>query len=61
MLSPVVLALGAFYTVVGVVIVRRAYKPTCRVCLFRQFCPNRQGEHLNSAGKPCWGRDQTKE
>jgi hypothetical protein len=61
MLSPMVLALGAFYTVVGVVIVRRVCKPTCRVCLFRQFCPNRQGEHLNSAGKPCWSRDQTAE
>ena len=61
MLSPIVLALGAFYTVVGVVTVRRAYRPTCRVCLFRQLCPNRKSEHLNSAGKPCWGRDQTKE
>ena len=61
MLSLTILALAAFYTVVGVVIVRRAYKPTCRVCLFRQFCPNRQREHLNSAGKPCWNRDQTTE
>ena len=61
MLSPIVLALGAFYMVVGVVIVRRARQPTCRVCLFRQFCPNRQGGHLNSGGKPCWSRDQTTE
>ncbi len=56
MLSPIILALGAFYTVFGVVIVRRAYKPTCRVCLFRQFCPNRQSGHLQFAGKPCWSR-----
>jgi hypothetical protein len=59
MLSPIILALAAFYAVVGVVIVRRVRKPTCRVCLFRQFCPNRQGEYLDSAGKPCWSRDQT--
>lgn len=59
MLSPLMLALGAFYTVVGVVIVRRTYKPTCRVCFFRQFCPNRQSGHLQFAGKPCWSRDQT--
>jgi len=61
MFSTALLAFGAFYVVVGVVIVRRLYKSTCRVCLFRQFCPNRQGEHLNSAGKPCWSRDQTTE
>jgi hypothetical protein len=59
--SPVILALAAFYTVVGVVIVRRAFKPTCRVCLFRQFCPNRHGEYFNSVGKPCWSRDQASE
>ena len=59
MLSPIIiLALGAFYSVFGVVIVRRAFKPTCRVCLLRQFCPNRPGENLNSTGKPCWSRDQ---
>ena len=59
MLSPIILALAGFYTVVGVVIVRRAFKPTCRICLFRQYCPNRQGENLNLRGKPCWSRDQT--
>lgn len=61
MLYSIMLALAAFYTVLGVVIVRRAHKPTCRVCLFRQFCPNRQREHFNSVGKPCWSHDQTTE
>ena len=60
-ITPIISALAAFYAVVGVVIVPRAYKPTCRICLFRQFCPNRQGEHLNSAGKPCRHDDQTTE
>ena len=57
MFSPAILAITAFYTVFGVVIIRRVCKPTCRICLFRQFCPNRQREHLKLTGKPCWGRD----
>ncbi len=61
MLSPITLALAAFYTVVGVVIVRREYKPTCRICLFRQSCPNRQRDYLKSTGKPCWSRDHNTE
>ncbi len=58
MLSPITLALTAFYTVVGVVIVRRAYKPTCRICLFRQSCPNRPRDDPRFKGKPCWSRDE---
>jgi|HubBroStandDraft_3_1064219.scaffolds.fasta_scaffold00012_21 hypothetical protein len=61
MLSSITLPLAAFYTLVGIVIIRRLRKPTCRISLFRQLSPNRQGEHLSSAGKPCWGRDQTTE
>ena len=30
--------LGAFYTVLGVAIVRRATKPSCRICVFWHDC-----------------------
>ncbi len=59
MLSPVLLALAALYTVFGVVVVRRLRKPTCRVCLYRQFCPSRESEHTEKTNKPCWSCGQT--
>jgi hypothetical protein len=58
MFSPLILALAGFYGVLGVVIIRRVLKPTCRVCLFRQSCPKRQCEHPTVTSKPCWSRDQ---
>jgi hypothetical protein len=61
MFAPIILSVGVFYAVVGAVIVQRVRKPTCRVCLLRQFCPNRKREHLKSRGKPCWSRDQPTE
>ena len=60
MFSPVILGLGALYAVLGVVIFRRLRKPTCRVCLLRQFCPNRESEYVKLApGKPCWSCGKT--
>ena len=61
MLPTVIVAFAAFYTVVGVVIIRRLRKPTCRVCLLRQFCPNRESEHSERASKPCWSCGQPTE
>jgi hypothetical protein len=55
-LLPVILSLTVLWSVFGVVIIRRLRKPTCRVCLFRQFCPNRESQHSESASKPCWSR-----
>ncbi len=58
MLSPIVLALAAFYSFVGAVIIRRFRKPTCRVCLYREFCPNRESENSGHSTKPCWSCGQ---
>ena len=33
--------LVASYAVLGLIVLRQASKPTCRVCLFRHMCPNR--------------------
>ena len=51
-------ALAAFYAVTGVVIVHRLHKPTCRICLFRQACPNRPLDFPDPRRKPCYDRDQ---
>jgi hypothetical protein len=64
MLSPIVLvgaAITALYSVLGAAIVRRLRKPTCRVCLYRGVCPNRETEYLDSARKQCWSCGQTTE
>jgi hypothetical protein len=59
MFSPVLWALAVLYTICGVVITRRIRKPTCRVCLFRQLCTNRESEYYTAASKPRWSCDQT--
>ena len=62
MFTPILVAAAAvttLYGVLGVVIARRLRKPTCRVCLYRGFCPNRESDLLNTAGKPCWSCGQT--
>jgi hypothetical protein len=41
MLSPWLYGIGAFYSALGLVILRLARKPSCRVCLLRSRCPNR--------------------
>jgi hypothetical protein len=33
--------LVASYAVAGLIVLHQASKPTCRVCLFRNLCPNR--------------------
>jgi hypothetical protein len=54
LLLAVVLSLTVLYVVFGAVMLRRLRKPTCRVCLFRQFCPNRESQHSKPTSKPCW-------
>jgi len=51
---PILLALAVLYTIAGIVIIRRFRKPTCRVCVYREFCPNRESEHSDATAKPCW-------
>ena len=58
MLSPILFGIAAFYAALGVVIVRRFRKPTCRVCLLRQSCPNRQLEYADPTRKQCWSCGQ---
>ena len=62
MFSPIVFAgavVTALYGVLGVVIVRRLRKPTCRICLFRQSCPNRESDYSEPTRKQCWSCGQT--
>jgi hypothetical protein len=59
MLSPVILALAPLYIFLGVVIVRKLRKPTCRVCALREFCPNRESDHSDKTSQPCWSCGQT--
>jgi len=59
MFSPVIMALVALYIILGFVVVRRFRKPTCRVCLYREFCPSRESEYAESSGKQCWSCGQT--
>jgi len=42
---------AAAYTIIGGVVLRRAFKPNCRVCLHRQSCPNREGDHPSEAAR----------
>jgi hypothetical protein len=49
--------LAPIYLIIGVVVVRRALKPNCRVCLHRHSCPNREGDHPSEAAKSsCLGK-----
>lgn len=50
--AAVILSLTVLWLVFGVVITRRLGKPTCRVCIFRQFCRNRESQHSNPTNKP---------
>lgn len=61
MFSPVLIALATLYVVLGFVIFRRLRKPTCRVCLLRQSCPNRELEHFDAARTQCWRCGQATE
>jgi hypothetical protein len=56
-LSPITYLFGVFYILIGVVVVRRAYKPSCRICLHRRGCPSRKSHFLNRGGVPCYERE----
>jgi hypothetical protein len=43
--------LAAVYGIIGVAVLRRAFKPNCRVCLYRHCCPNREGNQPSEAAK----------
>jgi hypothetical protein len=43
--------LAAAFGSVGVVVVRRAFRPSCRICLHRESCPNREGDQPSEAVK----------
>jgi len=58
MFSRILLTVAAVSTVFTVAAVRRLRKPTCRVCLYRQFCPNRESEYSSKSTKPCWSCGQ---
>jgi hypothetical protein len=62
MSTSIVLAAAAgvamLYGVLGTVIVRRSRRPTCRVCLYRGFCPSRDSGVLKTT-QPCWSCGQT--
>jgi hypothetical protein len=36
-------AFAALYGVLGIVFYRLSRRPTCRLCFYRSFCPNRIG------------------
>ena len=48
---------AAFYAVFGVLVIRRLRRPSCRICLLRQGCPNRKGRFLGRGGMPCYERE----
>jgi hypothetical protein len=55
--SHVTSVLAAVYCIIGVLVLRRAFKPNCRICLHRDTCPNREGDHPSEAAKStCLGR-----
>ena len=49
--------LASVYAIGGVVVLRRALKPNCRLCLHRDVCPNRDGDHPSDAAEEtCLGK-----
>lgn len=46
--------LGAFYGAMGLVIARRAHRPTCRICAHRAYCPVRRRSLWNRNIKRCY-------
>jgi len=47
----IIYVLAAAYGVVGVVVLRRAFRSNCRVCLHRHSCPNREGDQPSEAAR----------
>ena len=58
MLLAAVFAFAAASTFLAIVIVQRLRKPTCRICLFRRTCPNREVEYFDPTRNPCWSREK---
>ena len=55
--SSLIYFFAAVYGIVGVVVLRRAFKPSCRICLHRDACPNREGDHPSDAVRStCLGK-----
>lgn len=50
--------LAAFYSLLGIFVIRLARKPSCRICLLRGHCPNRLRRFSQIAGLPRCARDQ---
>lgn len=44
--------LAAFYSLLGIFLIRLARKPSCRICLLRGHCPNRLRGFSQIAGLP---------
>lgn len=57
--SPVAYLFIAVYAVLGVFLVRKLRKPTCRVCLYRKGCPHRKSSFADRGGVPCYEREST--
>jgi hypothetical protein len=50
-------ALGAAYGLLGAIFACQALKPSCRICVHRNSCPNREGSHPSEAEKStCLGK-----
>ena len=47
-------ALLAFYGVVSVLLIRRAWRPSCRICVHRDYCPVRRASQLDSRVERCY-------
>jgi hypothetical protein len=47
----IIYVLAAAYGIIGGVVLLRAFRPNCRVCLHRHACPNREGDHPSEAAK----------
>lgn len=50
-------ALPVVYGLVGLALVRRARRPTCRVCLHREQCPIRRASMADDSVKRCYEQD----
>jgi len=49
--------LGAAYCLLGAIVACQALKPSCRICVHRNECPNREGSHPSEAAKSsCLGK-----
>ena len=47
-------ALAAFYGVISLGFARRAHRPTCRICAYRECCPIRQRAMWDPTTKHCY-------